>query len=332
MRIIFNCLDSGLGNNGGSRTIVRSANTLKKMGHNVTILNPKQKPAYNWDKIEVPIIGKVTDQKEIPDADVIIATSYSSVTTTLQAPDRCGLKVHWIRGYEKWSNNKQQIIDTFKIPTLKIVNSICMQDKLKEFNIDSKIIRPGYDFHEIYPLDIRQNNDVITIGGLYSQGSKRRSKRTEWIFKAIKEIKQKMNVKLLMFGGEGSPSVDKPFDVFVPNPDYRRKNLIYNQCDIWLAPASNDSLHIPPAEAMQTECCIVGTQAPMNGMKDYLIHKETGLTSFDNYESFRDTIIYTLLDNDMRIELGKKAREKILSLGNREDNMTKMVKFLKDNI
>ncbi len=148
MDIIFNCLDSGLGPNGGSRTVVRSANTLKKMGHNVCILNPEPKrlkldqyreSAYTWDKIDVPVIHNIN---HIDKADVIIATAFSSVKTTIEAPSELGIKAHWIRGFETWHHSEEWIKENvLNQPTLKIVNSINTQDKLKEYNVDSKITK-----------------------------------------------------------------------------------------------------------------------------------------------------------------------------------------------
>jgi hypothetical protein len=331
MDIIFNCLDSGLGPNGGSRTIVRSANTLRKEGNNVWIFNPKKEPAYTWDEIEVPIIHEHFER--IFKADAIIATSYSSVKSTMEFPDRLGKKYHWIRGFESWHHNEKEMIEIFNQPTIKIVNSICMQNKLKEFNIDSKIIRPGYDFYETFPLNIRKSNETLTLGGLYSSGDKRSTKRVNWILKAVREIKEKMRLRLIMFGSENSPHMNDPIDSFISNPSIYVKNSMYNECDIWLAPTCNDSLHMPPAEAMLTECCIVGTDAPMNGMKDYLINAETGIESFNNYESFRDSIIYALLvGEETRLRFGKAGKAKISLIGTREYNMNILINYIDDNM
>jgi len=340
MDIIFNCLNSGLGNNGGSRTIVRSANTLKKLGHNVVILNPSRKrkkldqinnkTAYTWDEIEVPVMSEGWGYLK---ADVIIATAFASVKTTIEAPDNCGMKVHWLRGWETWRHDeewiKENVLDQ---PTFKIVNSICLQDKLKEFNVESKLIRPGYDFDELKPLNMRQNKKGITIGGLFNKGDKRKTKRTEWIFEVVNKLKKDLNVTLVMFGGEGAPLANKPFDLFKSNPSDKIKNQFYNSIDIWLAPTENDSLHLPPAEAMQTECCVVGTDTPMNGMKDYLIGMKTGIISTNTITEFETNIRFLIDNPDLRIELGKAGREKILSLGTREENMNKLINTLEDNI
>ena len=39
----------------------------------------------------------------------------------------------------------------------------------------------------------------------------------------------------------------------------------------------SEGLHLPPAEAMMTECAVVGTEAELSGIQDYIIPDETGL-------------------------------------------------------
>ena len=69
-------------------------------------------------------------------------------------------------------------------------------------------------------------------------------------------------------GMEKAPS--RGFTPYVHNPSIEEKNKFYNLCDIWLAPTNNEGLHMCPAEAMLTECVVVGTDSPMSGMRDYL--------------------------------------------------------------
>ena len=323
-------MNSGLANNGGSRTIVRSANTLRKMGHDIIILNTKPIPAYNWDTIDVPVIAPKTS-KNIPEADIIIATAYSTVRSTMEA-SKCRIKAHWIRGYESWSNTENQIREVFNQPTLKIVNSICMHNKLLEYGVTSEIILPGYDFEELYPTGLRDVEEKIVIGGLYSEGKKRKSKRTEWIFEAVRNIKEDIDIELVMFGADGIPPKDSPVDYFIPNPDIKTKSKIYNICDIWLAPTENDSLHLCAAEAMQTCCAVVGTDAQMNGMKDYLFDLDTGIISSNNVKDFENCVRFLIDRPWLRQELGNAARSKILMLGDRKDNMNKLIKYLDNEL
>ena len=53
MRILFDLRNVGLGNNGGSFTLIKSGNTLVKMGHDVTFVDSGQN-----QHIWVPLIAK----------------------------------------------------------------------------------------------------------------------------------------------------------------------------------------------------------------------------------------------------------------------------------
>ena len=80
MRIIFDLRRVGLGDNGGSSTIVNSANTLVDLGHDVVVFD-SIKNQHTWTplKAEHIITGK---NRKIPDADFIIATGRSEEHTS----------------------------------------------------------------------------------------------------------------------------------------------------------------------------------------------------------------------------------------------------------
>ena len=46
MRILFECRNCGLGNNGGTSTIIKSANALVNLGHEVTLIDDQKKSTY----------------------------------------------------------------------------------------------------------------------------------------------------------------------------------------------------------------------------------------------------------------------------------------------
>ncbi len=82
MRIIFNLMGCSLGNNGGSLTIIKSANTLLRLGHDVEIADTARNQN-SW----IPLLVKhriVKNINDIENADVIIATGYDTVKTTLE--------------------------------------------------------------------------------------------------------------------------------------------------------------------------------------------------------------------------------------------------------
>jgi glycosyltransferase involved in cell wall biosynthesis len=86
---------------------------------------------------------------------------------------------------------------------------------------------------------------------------------------------------------------------------------------------------MPPAEAMLTECPVVGTNAEMSGMQDYLIHEKTGLVSENNIESFIQNVERLYKNKELRLSLGKYARFTILNtVGCRKGAMGEFIDIL----
>lgn len=321
MKILFDLRKTGIGNNGGSSTLVKSGNTLAQMGHDITFIDSGRNQ-HTW----TPLIAKhqiVKQRLNIPKADFIIATGYRSVSETVNAPISAGIKCHYIRAWETWNYSEHKIINNIlKAPTIKLVNSIGLQRKLKSYGFDSHLIRPGYDFDDLKPLSIRNKRSYIIIGGLNKQGKHVNTKRTEWLIEAAKVLKRKYKtkVKFWMFGMDKLPTTTI-VDKYIKNPSVEDKNRFYNEVNIWMAPSKLEGLHLPPAEAMITECPVVGTNAELSGTKDYLINNETGIVTNNDLSSFINGVEQLYLNRELRRKLGKNARIKILEIGNRVTNM-----------
>jgi len=337
MRIIFDLRRVGLGNNGGSSTLIKSGNTLLNLGHDVFFIDTGSNK-HTWTKLETPHL-KVKNVNQIPDADVIIATGYNSVHPTVNAPPRCGKKFHWIRGWETWQMPESQIVKKIlNAPTNKIVNGLCLQRKLKKYNCDSEVIRPGYDLDDFYQLKElpRQGRKVFVIGGLYTKGKHVRIKRPDWVLNSYQLLKKKYKDKWIQLWMFGNDMIDGPHsqivDKYLHRPNMKQKNEFYNSVDVWLSPARQEGLHMPPAEAMMTECPVVGTDVDMSGTEDYLVHNHNGFVSDDNLKSFMKYIEMMMLNDDLRYKFGINARKKIEEIGNREKNMKKMVEYFMETI
>jgi len=323
MKIIFDLRRVGLGNNGGSSTLIKSGNTLKELGHCVTFID-SMKNKHTWTPLEADHIIPKRDT-DIPSADFIIATGYKSVATTLRSPGRLGHKCHWIRGWETWQMSESRIInEILNSTTIKLVNSICLQRKLAKLGYPSTIIRPGYDLDQLTPQNKRKN-DVITLGGLYSARKHHKIKRTQWIFDVYTKLKKKHRIELWMFGNDAIPG--GKVDFYMQCPNMQQKNYLYNNVDIWLSPAMQEGLHMPPAEAMMTGCPVVGTNADMSGTEDYLINNYNGLISDNNFQSFSTNVERLVTNENLRLELGRYTRTSIEDLGNRKINMKKLIDY-----
>ncbi len=326
---MFDLVNVGLGNNGGSFSIVNSANTLLDMGHDVVVIDSGRNQ-HTWTELraEHRIIGK---QTTIPDAKVVIASGSRSVSHVCRLPERCGVKFHWIRGWESWTMTDSQLIDqTLKVPTIKMVNSLCLQDKLRSLGFKSYLIRPGYDIEHATPIGKRINS-TINLGGLYAETKHWTYKRTDWIIMAANILKGEFdNIQLHMFGTRDpkNPHINH----YIRSPNAKEKLVFYNNVDIFLAPNSREGLTMPPAEAMLTECPVVGTDTPMSGMQDYLFNCQTGIVTKDTFQAFVEGIKVLINMPKERLHMGKQARKHIITLGTRKQNMEQMVSLFKGMI
>lgn len=329
MKVIFDLRKTGLGNNGGSLTLVNSANVLCELGHTAIIID-SMKNQYTWGPLNAAHMI-IKNDAQIPDADAIISTGYKSVASTVSAPDRCGLKMHWIRGWETWKFDENDIVEKIlKQPTIKLVNGIQLLNKIKNLGFDAHLVRPGYDLEHFYPTGARDRTKYVIIGGLYHNNDKATRKRTDWIYTIVKEMKLKYNnIKLWMFGPESDPK-NPLIDKYVKSPDTKDKNDFYNSVHIWLAPTMLEGLHMPPAEAMLTECFVIGNNSELSGMADYLIDKETGAVSKNFVCDMIEKVNEYICHPDKRKIMGENGRKKIIEIGNRKQNMEKLVELIKE--
>jgi glycosyltransferase involved in cell wall biosynthesis len=216
-----------------------------------------------------------------------------------------------------------------KVPTIKLVNSIGLQQKLKSHGCKSYIVRPGYDIDKYYPMGIRENSRDVVIGGLYNSNRHNQVKRTGWIWETTFKLKSiRKDLKLWFFGDHKKPE-GHLIDHYIRRPTLEEKNVFYNHINIWLAPTGLEGLHMPPAEAMLTGCPVIGTNSKMNGMQEYLIHMKTGIVTKNKMVDFIEKTRELLDNRELQIELGKNAREEVLKIGSRHENMGMFIKLLK---
>ncbi len=302
MKIIFNLHNVGLGNNGGSRTLLLCAENLALYGDEVVMFS-NHKSKYSWHKPKGIHFAYGNTQ---PKCDVAIATGYKSVSHVRKSnADR---KYYYIRGHELWQQKHEKLVKSYK--SLKcIVNSEWLQKLLAENGVDSDIIYPGLDFEWFYS----EKRNRSGFGALYHNRHKTKrhgdavqvAVQTGWPLQMLnKHIKN------------ASPK------------DTRR---FYNKFLAWFAPTELEGLHNPPMEAALCGCALVCTDHPCGGMLDYARHNETALVyparNLKVAANYLDRIMH---DDALRMKLVKNMnmvlRQKI---GDRITNMHKLREGLK---
>jgi len=303
MKIVINLFKTGLGNNGGSRTLILCAETLASLGNEV-ILFSNIKSQYTWSKISKQV--KLVNGRELPPCDVAIATSPKNVDHTLTSSAK--RKFYYIRGYEVFWCPKKLVHDGYKKIDC-IVNSEWLQRMLKKMGVKSEIVYPGLDF-DVFTNYNKDRKNVM--GGLYH--NKLKTKKHHHIVEAARNTKYKLRM----------------LNKDISSPSKKELTNFYNNVKVWMAPTELEGLHNPPMEASLCGCGLVATDHTRSGMSDYAIHTETALVYPAGHLDVAEGFVRLLMrEDDLREKLNNNMvellREKI---GNRKDNMNKMLDII----
>lgn len=303
MKIVFNLHRVGLGNNGGSRTIIKSSEALAALGHEV-ILASDIKNKYTWETINKNV--KFIHSKVIPRGDVIVATGYDSVRSTLSSKFK--KKFYFIRGFETWKAKKAELFRSYK--SLRcIVNSSWLKDKLGSQGIKCDIVYNGLDFKDFYDMG---NDRQEPAGCLYHTRHKTKN------YEFMRSTFQSNKIPLIALNKD------------IKNPKPKQLNEWYNGINIWMSASELEGLHNPPMEASLSGCGLVATDHPRSGMSDYAIHNETALVYKHGDETDASNCIKKLLsDDNIRRELNLNMVELLKTkIGTREKNMNKFAEII----
>ena len=298
MRIVFDLHNVGLGNNGGSRTLIKCAETLSLLGIDV-IMYSNVPSKYTWHQ---PAINYVQGSR-MPNSDIVIATGYDSVRHVLSAKAR--KKYYYIRGFERWRTSESKLFQSYKALHC-IVNSQWLYSLLKSKKIPSSIIYPGLDFKKFKDLGLPRNHG---FGAIYSKQHLTKRYRDAIAI-------QKMTGLVLQ-------SLNKD----ISNVNDTEMNIWYSTVGIWFAPTELEGLHNPPMEAALAGCPLVCTDHPRSGMQDYAIHKKTALVYPAGNIRVAIKYIEKLLDDKkLRQTLNKNMVDLLhKKIGSRKSNMRKLI-------
>lgn len=296
MLIVFNTLNVGLGNNGGSKTLIRCAETLQELGHEVYLAAGGNN--YTWNKIKVPII------KSVPKANIVVATGFGSVRSTLKT--KADKKFYYIRGLETWRASESNLLASFKALRC-IVNSEWLVQYFKKKKLHCDLIYPGLDF-DLYPCNVSMVDREDVIGGLFHR--KHRTKRHGDVL----HIANRLGVKCVMLNR----------DIRNPKPEELAK--FYNSIKVWVSPSELEGLHNCPMEASLCGGGLVVTDHARGGTIDYAHHEQTCLRYKARNLDMATLYVDQLLRNsDKREKLQLNMRTMLYEkIGSRRYNMTKM--------
>ena len=236
MNIVFNLLDVGLGNNGGSRTLVRMASELNKMGVCASICATEV--AYRLTDLSgVEIVKTLPAQ-----CDAIVATGYRSVASTLSYTGATR-KYYYVRGFETWQASPESLHQSYRSGMGCIANCRWLTNYITDLGVPCALVYQGVDFDDWRSGSIKR---YPIVGGLFSA---RGLKRHHEVLKAAGLARQKSR----LLGR----------DVIATST--QELGRYYNGISVWMSPSENEGLQNCPMEAGLCGCALLLSNHPHNG-------------------------------------------------------------------
>jgi len=304
---------------GGLRVISIYAELLSRKGHTVTVVSPNKKTPTLKDRVKTVLKWKGYQfksyfdttffenadyrvvlsrnesqifQEDVPDADIVIATFWSTAEWVAEFSPKKGRKVYFIQGYEvhPWMP-KRRVEATFKLPFKKIVVSKWIADILyNKYSLsDVTIVGNGVDDKQFYSRP-RSKNACFTVGVMYANELSPKGCNTS-IAAVLKARELIPNVKLVAFARR-SPVASLPLpenSEFYLKPAQEDIRAIYGQCDAWLFGSRSEGFGLPILEAMACGTPVIGTRA---GAAPELLQQGAGfLVDVDDVDAMAAAIV-----------------------------------------
>jgi glycosyltransferase involved in cell wall biosynthesis len=274
---------------GGCRVVATYAHQLAQMGHDVVVVHRSPNfrsrlslalshflSSSRWDRVHshldalnVPQIrlfnNRTVTDADIPDADVVIATAWTTASEVLALSPEKGAKAYFIQHYEEVFDDvpKKQVKETWTYPMRKIVVAPWLLEIAKtEFGDASAILVPNGVSTEFFTAPPRHKCAVPTAGFVFSHVG---FKGSDIAIKAFEIVRKEIpNLRLVSFGNSWRRSLrnglslpkNTEYQVLPPQGNIRD---LYAQCDVWVCASRSEGFGLPMLEAMSCRTPVVST-------------------------------------------------------------------------
>jgi glycosyltransferase involved in cell wall biosynthesis len=245
----------------------------------------------------------------VPDADVVIATYYTTASGVLSLSPQKGAKAIFIQGYEVDPGQHIPAMDaSWRMPMHKIVISKGLRQRAQEQFGDSVVSHvPNSVDTTLFYAPARGKQSRPTVGLLYSTV---RTKGCCISIAALERVAARMpNLRIISFGAEPvSWRLPLPKGAeFIHRPPQHELRQLYAQCDLWICGSHAEGFHLPPLEAMACRCPVVSTEVggPLDTVEDGV---NGYLVAVGDVASLADRALRVLsLPNDVWVEMSNAA-------------------------
>ncbi len=339
---------------GGFRVMYEYANRLSELGYSVHITYPiitkymkyrfpyfirlvlsylEGFRTYEWFDFHKDIkrsFVKCINNEYVVDADVVIATWWSTAMDMGNLASAKGKKINLIQGYEDWEGHLDLLHASYNMKGVtNVVVASYLEKIVRKYTNNSIILIPNSidsaKFHLTKPVESRIPTSVCMMYSLQEiKGSK-------YGIEALKIVKEKYpELKVELFGVCPSPTDIPDWMKFYRNP----KDLcdLYNRNAIFITNSLTEGFGLVSVEAMACGCALICTD--IAGHKEYAVDNETALlVDVKNPQKMAEKICQLIENDDFRVDLAKRGNERTqyFSWDTATDKMDKLITdLLKD--
>ena len=339
---------------GGFRIMYEYANRLVQEGYDVHLTYPisTQYMEYRFPYVVRLFLSKIegfrTDQwftfdsrvtmsyvtavkdETVIDADIVIATWWSTVLEMGKLSKSKGRKINLIQGFENWTGHEKLLYDSYNmVDTMNIVVASFLKDIVrKHTNNRIEVIENGIDDSMFCIKQNIENRNPYTVAMTYSV---QEIKGSAYGLEALKIVKKSIpNLKVELFGICPLPDNLPYWITFYREPN----NLpdLYNRNAIFISNSLTEGFGLVSVESMFCGCALVCTD--IDGHKEYAYDNTTALlVEVKNIQQMADKIIYLINNNEERIALAKQGNEFVqrFKWDNAISKMKSIIRSLLDN-
>jgi glycosyltransferase involved in cell wall biosynthesis len=361
MRVTFLLPSYGWHASGGFIVVYTYASLLAERGHDVTVAHSRRLPpdipapvgpvqrarrraAALRDWIRQPVVRYANIDprvqltyvpdlagRHLPDADAVIATSWSTAEAALALASSKGVRHHLIQGYEVWNGAHDRVHAVWRAPLHKIFIASWLLELALELGVPAAMTShiPNAVRRDVFRIELPIQARARRVAMLYSSvPCKGGSIGIEILQRARADVPE---LSAILFGVEPAPRGLPRWVRYIR--DAKAAQLaahVYNQSAIYLCPSLSDGWHLPATEAMACGCALVASD--IGGVADYATERETArLYPAGNVEAGAQTLAEVLLDDAQRHLLAVQGAARIRTFS-WERNAESLIALLARNV